>query len=286
MRLDTRGSLFTPTRDRALILAWVVGFAVAVVGAYAVLGAGAWGIDSHLYWSLADRHPLYDQAPGQPYAYLYSPLFAQLMTPLSLLPPLVFAWGWFAAGVGAYWWLTRPVSWAWRLPLLACVVDDLRTGNVMWLLTLACALGVRYPPAWLIGTFTKIAPSLGAVWFLVRGEWRAIAQIVGVGAVLLVVSVAASPDLWTDWVAFLRTHSNAWAAARLVLGVALVIWAARRGSAWMLPLALIAAEPVWWVYSLAYLCAIPRLLPAEAVAWANAPFGGVRATLRRALDLT
>jgi hypothetical protein len=61
---------------------WAIFYLVVAIG-------GGAGYDSHAYW-LTRRGSRYLAAPGRHDAYLYSPAFAQVIRPLTLLPWPVF----------------------------------------------------------------------------------------------------------------------------------------------------------------------------------------------------
>jgi hypothetical protein len=279
-----RTSLFAPTRDRMLLLAWVLAACFVAVGTAALVRVGA-GYSSNSYWMAWRTHVMYTGVPDSG-AYLYSPAFSQLIRPLALLPWPVFGTCWAAASLAALVWLVRPVGWAWGVPLATLALEDIRIGNVVWLLCLVCVVGMRYPVAWVLPMFTKVAPGfIGLAWYAARGRWRAALLVVASSAAVLAVSFAELPGPWREWIALLASTHGVSAPLRLGVAVGLTVWAARRDRPWLLPAALLLSAPVIGLYVLGFACAVPRLLPASALVWANASFGGVRATLRRALDL-
>ncbi len=212
----------------------------------------------------------YDQAPQFQDAYLYSPVFAQLMKPLSLLPFGVFFGLWMAVEASVFAWLVAPLPKKWAVPLFLFCVPELLLGNVIALLALSAVLGMRYrrAEAWGFPLLTKVTPGgLGLAWYFARGEWRQLARAVACTLVLCAVSYLLSPGLWHDWFSFLadqgRTGHGANAMLRALLALALVVAGARNGRAWVLGPAMLVCTPVLGaVNGLAMLTAIPRLVGA------------------------
>jgi hypothetical protein len=278
-------SLFTPTRDRAMLLSWIVAACFAVVVISTTLTRRDWMLDAHSYWQVWSHQPMYDLPPGTTGAYLYSPAFAQLIWPLTLLPWWLFSVVWFVASCATYLWLVRPIGWVWGVPLLALALEDVTLGNTTWLIALACAVGLRRSAAWTVPLLIKVTPAVGALWHVARRDLRAVLELVGVSAGIVLASWLLAPELWSQWFSFLSENRDPGVALRVVAAAAIVLVAARLERGWLLPLALLVASPVLAVYLLAFACAVPRLLDDPAIDWARAPFGGLRATLRRALDL-
>ena len=259
-----------PTTRQAVRLGTLVGLWVASTCLAAMwitfdVRAGQIGVDAHAYW-LAGRsaHP-YGPAAGEVDAFLYSPLFAQAMRPLSLLPWHVFLVVWMLAESAAFSWVVRPLPWVWRVPVGLLAVCELLMGNIYGFLAVAVVLGSRHSAAWVFPLLTKITVAVpGVVWFLLRGEWAQVARAAALTLTLVSVSAAADPQLWREWFGFLRAHGgqigfSTW--ARLGACVAVAAWAARRDRPSALPLACLLAVPTWSGQSkdLALLLATPRL---------------------------
>lgn len=249
----------------AMLWAWSVAFALAAVLGIAIVGYGS---DSHAYY-IAWQGPMYDELPGSADAYLYSPAFAQLFWPLTLLPwPLVAA-AMSAAAAATLMWLLAPVRMRYRLPLLLMCLPEVITGNIFWLLALVAVFGSRFPGLWTLPVLTKVLPALGPMWFLARGEWRRLAVAVATCVVVVAVSVATAPDLWREWLRFLLSSSQEDGVSgsplapplwvRLPAAVALTVYAARRDRPALLPMAMLLATPVIGHGSFALLAAVPRL---------------------------
>jgi hypothetical protein len=255
-------------RDARLLLA-LAGLWAAFYVLVAVFGGG--GFDSHAYW-LTRGGIDYGLAPGQRDAYLYSPVFAQAIRPLTLLPWRAFALLWFAAAGGTYVWLTRGVAARWRPVLLALCLGDVVYGNVWWLFALVLCFGLRRPTLWAVPLLLKITPAVGLVWFAARREWRNLATVFLVATGVVLISYPLDPSAWTAWLDFLlhRRERSDLDVARLCAAAGLTVFAARTNRAHLLPAALWLAAPVFSINGLAICAALPRLLelrraPAHAV---------------------
>lgn len=278
--------LFTPTRDRALLLTWLVAGTVLVL-VLLKLFTRDWMIDGKTFYDVWRLTPMYNLPPATTGAYLYSPLFAQLIAPLTYLPWWLFSTLWLAAAAATYLWLVRPVGWLWAVPLLALAVEDATLGNTNWLLAAACVLGMRWSGFWAIPVLTKITTGVGLIWFLARRDTRALIIAAACTVTAIGLSWLLSPGLWSEWVAFLWTNRShdPLLLPRLALAIGLVWHASLKDRAWLIPVAMFLATPVLVVYGLGLLAAIPRLLSPEAQARARAPFGTLTEFTRRVLDL-
>jgi hypothetical protein len=268
-----RPLLARPTKDdlratlmkTAFLSAWAFGIITAVGDTRLFWAEGLVSFDSHAYW-LAGRseHP-YGAPPGSKDAFLYSPAFAQLMRPLALLPWSVFAALWMIAVTATFLWLTAPLPWRWRIPVLLACVPEVLLGNVYAFLGLAAVLGMRRPEFWAFPLLTKISPGLlGLLWFGVRGEWRQVARVMTASLVITGGSYLLDPTMWHEWFQFLavsRADDKSFLVARALVAAGAVVIAARWNKAWCLPLAMWLAAPVFSASSrdLAVLSAAVRL---------------------------
>ncbi len=165
----------------------------------------AYGNDFTVFYAAARQVWL----TGNPYAipirtatpYLYPPLFAQLLTPLALLPLPVAAWVWAGGNVLAALWLWRLVkpvlsappcqeagqgsSWLWWLALGPILVGNFLLGQVnLWIaaaVTFALLADAERRHSALGGlalalaTSVKLSPALLAPYFIGRRAWRLLA---------------------------------------------------------------------------------------------------------------
>jgi hypothetical protein len=206
---------------------------------------------------------LYDGGVGGAHAYLYSPAFAQLIYPLTLLPFPLFYGLLMAANVGALLFL---VGWRWAgwvVVLFYPATLELAVGNIHLLLAAATVIGLRHPAAWALPLLTKVTAGVGLLYLPLRG------MAVGLGVTIGIVAVSAllAPQLWVEWATLLASSNGTdpWAFVqvplvyRLPIALALVGVGRWQRWPWMVPIACLVALPVIWLGSLVYLLAIPRL---------------------------
>ena len=250
-------------RDGFLILAVVfVGLRLFAIKPWAD------SVDAYAYWTTRDG-VFYDAATtGRIGSYLYSPAFAQLLTPIVWLPVAVFTALWTALNSATLWFLLR----RWALPSLLFVPIALEviSGNVHLLYAAAIVIGFRWPAAWALMLLTKVTPGIGVLWFLVRREWRSLAIALGVSAAIAAVSFVLDQAQWARWIDILRADAGGageasfttvgWylpigLAPRLVAATIVVVIAAWTDRRWLLPVGVVLAMPVVWLNSLAVLAA-------------------------------
>src|SRR5487761_2193795 len=133
------GAAFASPRVRAILLAgsglgFLLGFWTLVGHGITSLG-GAGAIDTLAYWtagrSLLAGRQVYGILEGELAAYVYPPIFAQLVAPFSALPLDVFVWAWRGLELGCL----RVAGCSWRNAGLAIlfwppVIAELDAGNV------------------------------------------------------------------------------------------------------------------------------------------------------------
>ena len=244
------------------------------------------GWDAHVYWSASLSHPYASSVAGVPGAYLYSPAFRQVLAPLTLLPWPVFHGIWEALLIGLLVALTGP--FAVFLLLNPLVAFELQAGNIHVLLATAIVLGFRYPAAWAFVLLTKVTPGVGALWFLVRREWRSLGTVV-LGTLLVSgLSFVLSPGLWGEWVQALVHDASIPASAytggiggplwlRGVIAAAIVTWGGLTDRRWTVPVAATLAIPLLALYNLTLLVAlVPLLLPQAGLRISRRRPNGVR----------
>jgi hypothetical protein len=256
--------------ERAFWVALIPGAILfMVMQAVVYARAGMIGVDSHAYW-MAVRFPQtwYTRPPTYQDAFLYSPAFAQAIWPLGQLSWQAFQTAWMVGQAGVLAWLLAPLGWRHGLTLAPFFITELLLGNVYIFYAGALVVSLAGAPGALaLPALTKVAPSVVGAWFLVRREWRSALWAVGITALIVAVSAAIAPSAWVAWIEFLA-HSaaqrGAMSSLRLVVALVIVIWAAKRGHAWLLAPAMILACPFLGGYGeLAVLAAIPRLLRFE-----------------------
>ena len=267
-RLPTLAALETP--------AWA-GIALAAAAWVAVVAFSdpwgrLWGTgqDARCYWQATLADPYLHSDWNDPIAYVYSPAFLQLVSPLTALPWQAFVAAWTAILVAAVRFLTGPRLLAAGL-LFPFTAMEVAGGNVSLLLAAAIVLGFRWPWTWSIVLLTKITPGVGLLWFAVRREWRALAIAMGATAAIAGVSFVVLPDQWRSWVDVVIRNvaagkSGTWASVpvplwiRLPVAVAIVVWGARTDRRWTVPVASMLALPALWYGGLSMLLAVIPLL--------------------------
>jgi hypothetical protein len=228
--------------------------------------------DSHAYWVVDMADPYRDARLGAVDAFLYSPAAAQLVAPLTHLPFEAFRLLLGGVSLGA---LT--LAGASYTLLVPGVFEDLVRGNIHLLLAAAIIAGFRWPGLWSAMLLTKVTPAVGLLWFAVRREWRALAQVAVVTAVVVAASVLlGGVRLWEEWIRLLatsaespRTYTYLGIAPpalilRMPMAVVVVAWGALTNRRWTVPVAAFLALPVIWPSGFALLAAVPPLAIADA----------------------
>ena len=267
-------------RDRLGLDLFVV--VAAVLVALRLLNQYPWTspwVDMHVYWAAGSGFD-YSLDPYTVGAYLYAPVFAQGLWPLtSVLPWPWFAALWTAAICAAYIWLVG--RWAFPIVLAGAMALELYLGQIDVFIATAIVIGFRYPAVWAFPLLTKVAPGIGLVWFVVRREWRNLAIAVTATVAIAGVSAMLAPQLWHDWYDLLRRSVTdkqvvegaylgipVWVRLPFALGI--IVWGARTNRHWTVPISVLLAMPILWINVFALLIAIvplreePGLTPARA----------------------
>jgi hypothetical protein len=232
------------------------------------IGDGIGGTDALAFHGAAERllsgAPLYADPEGAPFAFVYSPLFAQLIAPLGVLPAGAFVWLWRAIELAGL----RIAAGSWTRAGIATLVFppiilELDVGNVNLLLAAACALVMRgqtWPTA--IPFVLKLA-ALPLVPLALAKNRHGL--IVGIGAAFtaMAVSLLFTSQLWVQYIQFLGTSQEPSYWANLLYGippfvrvpVAVAIGVAAIRWVRLAPVALLIGLPVVWVGTLSVLVA-------------------------------
>jgi hypothetical protein len=222
------------------------------------------GQDARCYYQATLADPYLHSSWNDPIAYVYSPAFLQLVSPLTALPWQAFMAVWTVILLGAVRFLTGPRLLAAGL-LFPFTAMEVAGGNVSLLLAVAIVVGFRWPAAWALVLLTKITPGVGLLWFAVRREWRSLAIALGATAAIVVVSAVLMPTAWQEWPDVILANAGrggTWASVpiplwlRLPAAVALVIWGARTDRRWTVPVASMVALPALWYGGLSMLLAV------------------------------
>jgi hypothetical protein len=274
-----------PRLERFETPPWV-GLAVAVIAwALVVAFAEPWGRlwgtgqDARCYYEATLADPYLHSSWNDPIAYVYSPAFLQLVTPLTALPWQAFMAVWTALLIGAVRFLTGPRLLAAGL-LFPFTAMEVAGGNVSLLLAVAIVVGFRWPAAWALVLLTKITPGIGLLWFAVRREWRQLAIALGATATIAAASALVLPDAWREWVDVIIGNvgkGGTWASVpvplwlRLPAAVAIVVWGARTDRRWTVPVAAMLALPALWYGGISMLLAVIPLLDRDRAAPVRTP---------------
>jgi hypothetical protein len=226
--------------------------------------------DARVYWRF-DFDNLYGRGTvGGRDAYLYSPAFAQLFSPLGILPWPAFKALWSAANLLVLAWLCGPRIAAVIL-FTPFVADEISTGNLHLLIAAAMVLAFRYPASYAFVLLTKVSPGVGLAWFVGRREWRPLLVAILTTAVISLISFVLAPTLWFEWFDSLRANAGVvipgYAVAipgpvlvRVVIGTVMALVAGILGWRWLVPVAGFVALPVPWLSGLSMLAGSIALL--------------------------
>ena len=249
--------------------------------------------DLWAYWSTRFDLDYALARPGESGAYLYSPAFAQLISPLTALPLAPFMALWTVLIAAVFYWLA---GWrAFFVGLLAPVTMSIALGQLDVLMAAAIVVGFRWPAAWLLPIITKVTPGIGVLWFAARAEWRSFGVALGATAAVVGASMAIDPRAWIGWIEMLLRFEAPTAAngvflpvplwVRLPLVALLIVWGARTDRRWTLPIGVTFAMPTVWLNSPTILVAILPLMPlgadSPAARWLRGASAGEALALRR-----
>jgi hypothetical protein len=249
----------------------VVGLAVALAAwATIVVASEPWGRlwgtgqDARCYWQASLANPYLHSEWNDPIAYVYSPAFLQLVSPLTALPWQLFMAAWTAILIGAAAFLSGPRLLAAGL-LFPFTAMEVAGGNISLPIAVAIVVGFRWPAAWALVLLTKITPGIALLWFAVRGEWRAVAIAAVATAAIIAASALVMPGAWLEWIDVIAGNAGkggTWASvpiplwARLPFAVGLVVWGARTDRPWTVPVSAMLALPALWYGGISMLLAV------------------------------
>lgn len=250
----------------ALVLIWPLGLLFAFMSLKAAAMSEALGQDAHAYWLAAQGELVYERAPGQRDAYLYSPAFITVLRPLALLPWQLFLAMWICLEAVVLCWLLKPLQFRWSVPTFMLCLPELVVGNIYILLAAAAVVGMQKPAIWSFPILTKVTAGVGLLWFAARGEWRQLQRGAAGLAIIVFISYALDPMGWQAWLQFLLEHRDGTPDSRTsfflrcLLAVALVVIGARKQWPLLIAPAMVLASPVLvGTIPLTLLAAVPRL---------------------------
>jgi hypothetical protein len=260
----SRGLPRDPLRDAFVVVSalYVIGLAAGIV---------PYGTDHVAYWRARLPDPYATAAWPAPDAFVYSPAIAQALSPFSaLLSEPVFVALWTALLLATLALVTR--RWAVLVLLVPGVAFELNAGNIHILLLAVTIFGFRWPALWAFPLLTKVTPGVGLLWFAVRREWRALAIVSSVTAVIVAVSWLIDPSLWATWARLLTDTSGMSVTyphlpiplvLRLPVAAIIVCWGGLTDRRWTVPLGTMLALPVVWPGSLTLLVGVVVLYLAD-----------------------
>jgi hypothetical protein len=268
-----------------------IGIALVVLRIYDVQPWTVPVLDMHAYWTTRFGMDYGGSNPFLVGAYLYSPVFAQLVAPLTLLSWPVFAGVWTGAMVVVYAWLVG--RWATPLLLSVAVALELYLGQIDVFIAAAIVIGFRYPAVWAFPILTKVAPGVGLVWFIVRKEWRKLFIAITATVAIAAASALVAPDAWRGWFDLLRrsvtepqtivgTYLAVPYLVRIPIAVGVIAWGARTDRYWTVPVGVLIAMPILWINVFSLLIAViplreePGLTPAREWLASHIPHLGAR----------
>jgi hypothetical protein len=251
-------------RDGYIILAVVfVGLRLLAIPPWAD------SVDAYAYWSTRSGDFYASAQTGRIGAYLYSPAFAQLLTPLVVLPLAAFTALWTAINCAAVWVIFG--RYALASLLFLPIPFEIISGNVHLLYAVAIVIGFRWPAAWALMLLTKVTPGIGLLWFAGRREWRPMFLALAATGVIAAVSYLLDQASWARWIELLSFGAGTAGGGslttvgyyipvpllpRLVLAAVVVLFASLTDRRWLVPVAVVLALPVIWSNSLAILAAV------------------------------
>ncbi|TAJ99959.1 MAG: DUF2029 domain-containing protein [Chloroflexota bacterium] len=261
---------------------------VAVFAAMRALAVEPWAVpafDLYAYWLTRDGLVYATAHQGETGAFLYAPVFAQLISPLTALPWPIFAGLWTALMAAPLAWLAG--RYALAVVLIPAAAICVASGQLDLVFAAVILLGLRWPALWALPILTKVTPGIGLLWFLVRGEWKALGIAAVATAGVAAVSAAVDPVAWAGWIGMLarmdfpELGGGLWflplpLGFRLFVAAALIAWGAATDRRWVLPVGVCLSLPTVWLNSPTILVAILPL----AAAGARTPAG---AWVRRAV---
>jgi hypothetical protein len=247
-----------------LVAVLLVAIVTALAEPFDPEGVGP-GQDSRAYWAAPIDDPYQPGSVGLESAYLYSPAFLVVMSPLRALPWPLFVGAWTAILLLVLAWLSGRLLF---LPMIVLTLPELWGGNVTILIAAALVLGLRHPAAWTFPLLTKVTPGLGVLWHAARREWLAVGVAAAATALIIAFTALVTPGQWGDWFRLLSSSVGSSTVEgslpvplmfRLPVAAVVIAWAARRGQAWLLPVGVLLAMPVLWWGSLSLLAACVAL---------------------------
>lgn len=263
--------------DRLVVVAFG-----ACCGVMQAVGRFPLPVDGWSYWT-ANLDHLYPERWGPDGLYIYPPPVAQITTLLQPIGwPIFIAcwttviWAALAYMLGRWTWLfvfMGIATVAFHLPFaFGDVLGHALNGNVQLVIGAGIVFALRGNAlGWVPALLTKFVSGLGMGWYLVRREWRPIAIGLAGAAVVAAVSFCFSPSQWIEWGGWVIENAGTPAPVqveptpfivRLPMSVALLVWGARTGRAWVVPIAVGWGTPALYAgtYPSMWVAALPLFI--------------------------
>lgn len=261
--------------DRAgMVLAISIGLGLGA----GFLMTGVRPLDTDTFWSAAHTSQIYGETWGiDGSRYVYPPVLAQILAIIPW-PHFLLAWTllvWVALWYAAREWFLLVVLvgassiavFGWTAPLAHPLLLT-GVGNPQSIIAAICVVGLRRPELWAFSILTKLAPGIGLLWFAVRGEWKRLTVAIGATAAVAATSFALDPELWRAFGRFAVANAGATSpepvlpipfVLRVSMSAAIVVWGARTGRTWTVPLAVgwSAVALYQWSYLTVWVAALP-----------------------------
>ena len=238
-------------------------------------------------WHMLDawrNGPLYPVAWLQPAsAYGYSPIFPQLLFPLTHVGWPHLSELWDAVQIVALVWMLGPalavvaLYFPWpALPGFGTAVQaTINNGNPQLVFAAFIVIALtRFPVAWTFVLLTKSSSGIGILYYAFMRQWRTLATVVGVTIAISAFSFVLNPAWTFEWIrvwldAATRTGSGPAVSreifvavpmpVRSIIGVGVVALAARTNKLWLVPLGCFLALPDIHLGGFAVLTAVPAV---------------------------
>lgn len=182
--------------------------------------------DGLVYFSGA-RYLVEEHNPYLDKAYLYPPLLALILTPLTLLPTSIASVCWMASILISAFFLIFLLRHLLPLPLAICSVllftpvwMTFWSGQVAVLIAIVFMLSIIHlrrgatsrASMWLLfGTLIKITPALSLVNLLVRASWRVRVITIAAGLVMIILTLPAiSLTVWAQGTIYAAETTQSW----------------------------------------------------------------------------
>jgi hypothetical protein len=231
-------------------------------------------------WRTGPLYPAHWLEPSN--AYVYAPIFRQVLVPLIHIRWNLFYEIWNAIQLCLLVWMVGPalavVALYFPWPANdagSAVYASIHSGNPELLTAAVIVIALtRFPVAWTLVLLSKTTAGVGILYYALKRQWRTLALVVGVTAGISAISFVLKPAWTFDWIGLLldaaqrTTTSTALGRevylpvpmpVRSLVGVGVVVLAARTNRLWLVPLGCFLALPDIHLGGFAVLAAVPAV---------------------------